>query len=246
MKHYARAFIDLQLHFAHKVAALSGLPRARALFEYTNLYIRFGLGRDFDPAHPTWREYLAGLEEANDHREWTYRFYLMRPEALAAPTFVATFGCFAYARLTGDRIRLHFRNAEGDGRSPLETDRFGQRRAELAALFTHVRRTVSQPPRVMGASWLYNLDAYRRFFPPAYLATAHVRGRLFQHMPLWGQFLDRHGEIKESATRPFLERLERQSSLDNLEQCFPFQVLSLEASALEFYDFYGIQASPNA
>ena len=61
-------------------------------------------------------------------------------------------------------------------------------------------------------------------------------------MPLWGQFLDRHGEIKESATRPFLERLERQSSLDNLEQCFPFQVLSLEASALEFYDFYGIQS----
>jgi hypothetical protein len=75
VKHYARAFIDLQLHFAHKVAALSGLPRARALFEYTNLYIRFGPGRDFDPAHPTWREYLAGLGKANDHREWTYRFY---------------------------------------------------------------------------------------------------------------------------------------------------------------------------
>jgi hypothetical protein len=29
---------------------------------------------------------------------------------------------------------------------------------------------------------------------------------------------------------------------DNLEQCFPFQVLSLEASAFEFYDFYGIQS----
>jgi len=242
VKHYAKTFIDLQLHFADKVAALSGLPLARALFEYTNLYIRFGLGRDFDPAHPTWREYLTGLKEATDHREWTYRFYSMRSEALAAPTFVATFGCFAYAWLTGDRIRLHFQNAEGDGYSPLGTDRLGQRLADLAALFKHVKRTMSQPPRVVGASWLYNLDAYRRLFPPAYLATAHVLGRRFQHMPLWGQFLDRHGEIKESATRPFLERLERQSSLDNLEQCFPFQVLSLEASAFEFYDFYGIQS----
>jgi hypothetical protein len=59
-------------------------------------------------------------------------------------------------------------------------------------------------------------------------------------MPLWGQFLDRYGEIKKSMTRPFLERLERQSSVDSLDQCFPFQVLSVEASVTEFYDFYGI------
>ena len=38
----------------------------------------------------------------------------------------------------------------------------------------------------------------------------------------------------------FLERLERQTSLDDLDRCFPFQVLSLEASALEFYQFYGV------
>ena len=40
--------------------------------------------------------------------------------------------------------------------------------------------------------------------------------------------------------RQFLERLERQSSLDSLDQCFPFPVLSVEASVLAFYDFYGI------
>ena len=59
-------------------------------------------------------------------------------------------------------------------------------------------------------------------------------------MPLWGQFLNRHGEIKEKMTRPFVERLERQSTLDGLDQCFPFQVLAVEASAREFYDFYRI------
>ena len=237
---YAKAFLDLQLQFAHKVTVLSGLPSARALLEYTNLYIRFGLGRDFDAAHPTWREYLAGWADTNDNREWTYRFYLTRPEALAAPTTVATFGCFSYARLSGDRIRLHFQNAERDGRSPLAIERLSQRLAELAALFEHVKRTWRPPPQVVGASWLYNLAAYRRLFPAPYLATAHVIEQRFQHMPLWGQSLDRHGQIKENMTRQFLERLECQSSLDRLDQCFPFQVLSVEASVLEFYDFYGI------
>jgi len=235
---YAKSFLDLQLKFADRVTALSGLPLAHALFEYTNLYIRFGLGRDFDATHPSWQEYVTGLHDTNDRPEWTYRFYLTRSEGDGAPPVVATFGCFAYARLRGDRIRLHFRNAETDGHSPLGIERRGQRLAELAALFEHVKRTQHQPLQVVGASWLYNLDAYRRLFPVSYLATAHVIDRRFRHMPLWGQFLDRHGEINERMTREFLERLERQSSMDSLDQCFPFQVLAVEASVLEFYAFY--------
>ena len=237
---YAKPFFDLQLQFAHKVAALSGLPLTRVLFEYTNLYVRFGLGRDFDPAHPIWREYLSGLQDTNDSREWTYRFYLARPEATAAPGVVASFGCFSYAPLSGDRIRLHFQNAETDGHSPLGIERRGQRLADLAALFTHVKRTLRQPQQVVGASWLYNLEAYRRLFPALYLATARVLDHRFRHMPLWGQFLDRHGELKETMTRQFVERLERQPNLNGLEHCFPLQVLRVEASVQAFYDFYGI------
>jgi len=238
---YARAFFDLQLRFADTVTELSGLPLARVLLEYTNLYIRLGLGRDFDSAHPTWRAYVTGLEDASDPSDWTYRFYVTRSEAMAAPTVVATFGCFSYARLTDDRIRLHFRNAETNGRAPLGVERQGQRLAELSALFGHVKHSPSEPLRVAGASWLYNLAAYRRLFPPSYLATARVIGRRFQHMPLWGQFLDRQGEVKGSVARQFLERLERLSSLDCLDQCFPLQVLAVEASVREFDDFYGIK-----
>ena len=75
---YAKEFFDLQLEFAERVSALSGLPFARAVLEYTNLYIRFGCGRDFDPTHSRWQEYLAGLSNADDRHDWTYRFYVTR------------------------------------------------------------------------------------------------------------------------------------------------------------------------
>mgnify|MGYP003694797441 CR=1 FL=1 len=51
---YAKAFFDLQVQFARKVTLLSGLPLARALLEYTNLYIRFGAG-------PRVRSHPSGL-----------------------------------------------------------------------------------------------------------------------------------------------------------------------------------------
>jgi hypothetical protein len=128
-----------------------------------------------------------------------------------------------------------------DGHSPLAFERRGRRLAELTALFQHVGRTPREPLEVVGASRLYNLEAYRRLFPVSYLGSARAIGQRFRHMPLWSQFLDRHGDIKESTTRPFLRRLEQQSSLDGLDECFPFQVLSPTASVKQFYDFYGIE-----
>jgi hypothetical protein len=237
---YAREFFDLQLQFARAVAALGGQPLARVLLDYTNLYIRLGLGRDFDAANPDWQEYLDGLRDAPDALEWTYRRYLRHPEATTAPAIVASFGCFAYARLGDERIRVHFQNVEADGNAPLGADRRGHRLAELAALFEHVRRTTPDPVQVVGASWLYNLEAYRRLFPPSYVATARVLDRRFRHMPLWGQFVDRRGGVRAEPARQLHERVRRISSGEELGQCFPLQALGVEAPASEFYAFYGV------
>ena len=237
---YGRAFFDLQLEFARRVATLSDLPFSRAVLEYTNCYIRFGLGRDFDENHPAWQEYAAGLRGSPDASDWTIRFYSRRRDGMAAPNIVATFGCFAYSQSADERIRLHFQNVEPPGQSPLARERQERRRAELVALFTHVKQTTALPPRVAGASWLYNLAAYRRLFPESYLATARVLERRFRHMPLWGQFVDRHGEMRDGVAVEFRRRLERQSDVDDLDRCFPFQVLAPEASAVDFYEFYGV------
>ena len=52
--------------------------------------------------------------------------------------------------------------------------------------------------------------------------------------------MNRHGQINENVRRKFLDCLDRQSDPRDLDRCFPFQVLSVEASTPEFYQFYGV------
>lgn len=234
-----QALLDLQVEFAQVVADRTGLPLGRALLDYTNLYVRFGLGRAFDAQHATWREYVDGLGRVADPRAWTRDFHAGRPE-VEPPGLVATFGCFSYADLDGERMRLHFHDAETDGGSPLAKDRQAARRAELAALLAHVRRTRSGPRRVIGRSWLYNVEAYRRLFPPSYVATARPLPDAFRYMPLWGQFLTRGGRLREAAAQELRARLSRWSGGADLAACFPLQALAVEAPVDEFYRCFAL------
>jgi hypothetical protein len=236
---YAKPFFDLQFRFAETVAARSKRSLVDGLLDYTNFYVRFGLGRDFDPAHEVWQDYVRGVQTAEDGRDWTYLFYLTRPHDGGRPEVVATFGCFSYARVSG-RLRLHFENVETDGRSPLAAERRRRRLDELRQLFAHVKRTEPRPLRFVGTSWLYNLDAYRRLFPDEYVASATlVRGRV-RHMPLWGQFLQRDGTLREALVRQFLARLAVHASVDDVEDCFPLPVWGVHAPLETFYRFYGV------
>jgi hypothetical protein len=225
---HRKEFFELQWQFATGAAALADKPLGDALLAYTNFYARFGLGRDFDAAHPVWRDYLDGLHRSSTPLDWTYAFYRSRLPDRGAPGTVARVGCFSYARLGNGRIRLHFHNAEPPGVSPLAADRQAQRREELRRLLAGERRHEGAATRVIGASWLYNLEAYRRLFPPAYLCSATVGEPRFRHMPLWGQFLDRHGAIRREAATALMQRLSMQRSIDGLAACFPLQVLALD------------------
>src|SRR5437762_12947603 len=73
---FSKEFFDLQIRFACRVAELSGIALEQALLDYTNLYVRFGLGRDFDAGHPIWIDFVTGFLRSEDRAEWTYRFFL--------------------------------------------------------------------------------------------------------------------------------------------------------------------------
>jgi hypothetical protein len=242
---YSKEFFALQTDFAKVAATLTGLPVARALLDYTNLYIRFGLGRGFDAGHPAWRRYVEGVNQAADLPEWTYRFFLARAATIRQEPAVG-FGCFSYAMDDANCVRLHFHNAEPAAVSPLSIERLPARLGELRALFGHVRRHHGDAIRVVGTSWLHNLPAYRRCFPGAYAASATVAEPKFRHLPLWGQFLDRGGRVRPDMAEDFLRRLSGVTGARDLARSFPFQALAVAAPIALFYRFYGVDGEPRA
>lgn len=235
---FLREFFELQLLFARAVSRCSGMPLSQALLDYTNLYVRFGLGRDFDPDHPVWRDYIAGLQREDDVDAWTHRFHQCRLPETGPPGIVSSVGCFQYARVRPGAIHIHFRNAEEAGVSPLKVGRYEHRMAELRELFSLVRRQEDASTQVHGTSWLYNLPAYRRLFPTRYIASAAPVNGKFRNMSLWGQFIGRSGELRPVPTAAFNAGIAVQDRLEGLKRCFPLQALAVAAPVHDFYTFY--------
>jgi hypothetical protein len=239
---FSREFIALTLDFACHVERIKVVPLEQALLHFTPLYLSFGLPRDFDQLNPIWRAFLAGLARHQEPVDWAYRYYLQRQaHGREDLDLDPTFGCFYYALWPENRVRIHFRNGEETNRGPLSRARRPQRLAELAAMFRHLRRVLPPAATVVGGSWLYNIEAYRSLYPPEFLASSRVGADEYQFIAHWGQFLDRHGEVRPMMVRTFMDRLARQASAEGLPQCFPYRVLRLESSIYAFYDFYGIR-----
>jgi hypothetical protein len=228
------AYFDLQLRFADALAQVSHLSFEEALLRYTNIYLQC-IGRAFDPAHPAWQSYLEGLHQAADQAQWTFAFYESRREAPSA----SPSGCFQSTYLPDTQtIRLHFTNRDGSGYGPLSQARRPARLQELKALFAQVKQQQPEAKLVRGRSWLYNLDAYTRLFPPEYTSEMQSVDGEFQFLALWGQFLQRDGQIRPALTRAFLSACQGQRSLEGLLHCFPYQVLEPSCSVAEFHAFY--------
>jgi hypothetical protein len=236
---FPQEFFDIQFEFAERAQALAGVPLERALLDYTNFYVRFGCGRHFDTHHATWRAYLAGLARSHDPRGWTFQFYLADAETKTAPPVVTTVGCFSCALQESGVVRLHFENADASGQSPLHRTSVQQRRAELAELFDHMKRNLGASVEVAGTSWLYNLEAYRRLFPPHYVSSGKVVQR-FRSMPLWGQFVGHRGPLKVARARQLLDALPAVLTIGQLAQAFPLQPLAVRGPARLFYDHYRV------
>ena len=237
---YSRDFYALNLSFANRVAQVAPMPLEQALLNYTNLYVRFGLGRNLDYTHAVWQEYLSGLDQSADAIEWTYQFSLAHAKHAFTEVGQPRFGCFSYSIWEGHRLRLHFHNNETADVSPLSEVRRYIRLAELKMMFTAIHQQEQGFCTVVGGSWLYHLEAYQRLFPPAYLATAKPGEGDYAYLTLWGQFLDRNGQLKPETVSTFTGCLQRQDSLFGVLNCFPLNVLYLEAPVDIFYQFYGV------
>jgi hypothetical protein len=242
---YSRAFFDFQLTFAQRLARKFQLPLAEVVYQYTTFSMSFHRVKSF--SKDDWSGYLAGLSQADDPTEWTYRWYLDRQGPDPAPddtTFYehALFGCFYYTVRTGGIIRLHFVKNDWPGQRPLGVERLAVRQAELRRMFAYIRQHEPTAQAVRGNSWLYNLDAYCRLYPPAYpanMATSEDEDE-FQFLALWGQCFDRAWQPKPIVTQELLRRVAALTDLSRLRLCFPYQIRQPECAIEHFYQFYGV------
>ncbi len=240
---YSRAFFALQLTFARKLSEKFHLLLGETYYRYTTLTKSLHIAGMDD-----WHACMAALEYAPDALEWVYQCYLARREREPEPTPDDTafyghplFGCFYYIVRDTTIIRPHFVKNDLPGMRPLRHDRLLVRRAELQRVFAHIRQAVPTARTVLGNSWMYNLEAYRRLYPPAYTASLPASDEdEFEYLALWGQCYDYDWQIKQPIAQELLRRVDTLTDLGLLRLCFPYQILNPECPIEEFYEFYGV------
>ena len=240
---YAKDFLILQIRFAQKIAEVSDQALEDVLIDYTMLRTLFNLRVSHDTPNPLWDAFIEGLRPSDTPEEWTYDFYFQRLAVQTTPVDNRKFfGCFSYVYpWRGTRkLRLHFENRETSEHGTLSKARMTVRKSEVSAMFRHIQANHPDVETVRGGSWLYNIPAYLRLFPPDYVKTAKPVGYETTFWALWGQFIARKGSIRQPTASRFLECLSKQKTVDGCLQCFPYQVLRPECSVETFYDFYSL------
>jgi hypothetical protein len=193
-----------------------------------------------------WRDYAARLEATAGlvaQVALTQETFLAAPEELLLLPGQTAFGCFAHGPPGEDgTVRMHFYNHDTDEvGGPLAVGKVARRKAELAAMVAHIRAAHPQATGIRGKSWLYNLEAYRRLFPPAYGASrTAANGPLgLQGSSSWGQLINSREAIRPQVRDAFAANL---GALDPRApwRVFPLRVLTAEAPVEVFASFYEV------
>jgi hypothetical protein len=236
-----RDYFELQLLFAEILADRTSCPLPGICLTFTNLHRRLGLGSAAEGMpSDSWLRYAATLERCTStasRLEWTLAFF-----ADVAPVERASrkFGCFSYQLLNDDAVvRIHFNNRDStDGCSPLVPAKIARRMSELREMFRVVRAHHPKAQSVKGGSWLYNLEAYRRLFPPVYAASTFVPDSVrLNGTSSWGQVLDFQERVKPSVRQAILENI-RTVDVAAPWTAFPLRALGAQSAIGHFHEFY--------
>jgi hypothetical protein len=240
---YTLQFFDFQLQFARRLAAQFDFSLSDALFHYTTLSKTLGID--------DWEAYGSNVAQTSNATEWTYQWYLdhRSHDPIPADTDYyghPLFGCFYYLVRDTTIVRVHFMKNDSLSMRPLSRERMAVRQDELRRMFTHIHTHVPDAQTVVGNSWMYHLDAYRRLYPPAYTLHLPMSDEAeFQFLAFWGQCFDHAWNPKSSITNTVLQRLEAVTQLDQVRWCFPYQILQPKCVITSFYEFYGVIGSKN-
>ncbi|HOY76531.1 MAG TPA: hypothetical protein PLN33_01920 [Hyphomonadaceae bacterium] len=243
----ARTFFGVQLHYADVLAAKAGIPLTEAITFHTNFHRLFAYGNlskmPPDPEFTALIARIAAVTNKAARLDSLIDAYALRPPD-PWPTDRYSFGDhFAHEApdATG-AVRIHFRNRfNANALGPLHASNLPQRRADLTTMISHIAARWPETTAIIGGSWLYNLEAYRRLFPAEFGAsrTPLTGPRPTHGLSTWGQFLDYRGCAKPDIVARFEQTLD---AIDITQPwlSFPYQVLSTTAPFTVFRREYSI------
>lgn len=234
-------FFDLQLRFAETLAQRAQIPLRQAILTFTNLHRRFGLGDPDRGVSLQWEPYVARLEQLADHGDrvaWTQEVFVRGPEE-TLPADRRFIGCFGFDPSDAHGIvRIHFLNRDTDDIGPLHRSKIGRRQQELAEICALILTEDPAAKSILGTSWLYHLEAYRRLFPPDYGASRVPAARVrLSGQSSWGQFLTHTGTIKPALRDAFLQNFDR-IDVTAPWRSFPLPALVTTVPVATFFEFY--------
>jgi hypothetical protein len=240
-------FFEVQLRFAGRMSELTGRPLGETMLHYTHIHRRLALGiPGLAPVSDTWRAYTAAIEGAADLGEQVAvtkaAYTAAGDEAWPLPGQFGA-GCFAHEPPKDDgSVKIHFYNLDTDERGgPLARAKIERRRADLTALTRHIVETHPDATRIVGRSWLYNVEAYRRLFPPDY-ASSRVLADAPVHLTgtsSWGQVIDSRERVRPDVRDALAARLP-QLDPEAPWRVFPYQLFTVAAPLGSFRAFYGV------
>jgi len=237
----SREYVEFELEVARIIAEKTGLSLKEAGKQFTS-YVRASVlydgGKSFEGtshSNELADRLYAQLKRLNRTDNGEYH-----------PTGSDQYGCFNFEYVPEWKmVRIHFDNRERDDEGPLTEGKIAHRLTELHDLFAAIKRKHPEVDTVVGGSWLYNLEAYKRLFPESYLKTpeADLSPRsLTVGYGVYGQFLDDHLEVKRDLTKWFITSLKSLEHVDaeSVQSILPYKLLRVEGPIADFYEKYGV------
>lgn len=247
-KEYPFGCFSAQVHFASRWAAVTGSSFTEALLKKTAIYRTLtgeilrpedappeGVSNILDKVYTS--HGIDGLTRT------LFDAYTQLPGNNYHPHY--RFGAFDYKYNESDHvIKVHFENPQR-GESPLAPEKICQRRDDLRSMFTHIHAAHPDVRTVVSASWIRSIKGYQALFPPDIDSPRDLMSpaMFFAGDSVWGQFIDRNGNVNTRVYTQFLESLSTAQNTTDLVNAFPFKVRLVEDPIEKYYKYYNVETS---
>jgi len=231
-------FLSFKQNSPSKIAETRGISLSEALLQYTSAHTRLF-------RHPTrgvnddWQEFVDSVPSNPDAiTELIYATYLQHEEDLVSESHQEriVFGCFSLVyKESRNSFTLHFGNNDSQGN--LGQDRITARWDDLRKLSDSIKSSKQNGAMIQMSSWLLSIDAFTRLMPPEFVQSIEVCSvDTAQDNGLWGQFLDKEGQVKTGLAEKLLSSIE--DNAISVVESFPIEFKTSSVPQEVFFDYY--------